>query len=162
MGVELITGNAADRWRKEQPPDSSGGLRRLRLRRGDFRTTSGRYFFSSAIKGRDDIEQIARDAVVGELEDGRLGVLVHGDDGLGALHADDVLNRAGDAEGEIELRCDGLPGAADLPIDREPAVVADRTGRGESSTQRLGQFLDQVEVLGTLDATSNQTIRRRP
>ena len=81
------------------------------------------------------------DAVVGDLEDRRVGVLVDGDDGARALHADEVLDGAGDAERDVELRRHGLAGAADLALHRQPAVVADRPRRGELGAQRLGQLL---------------------
>src|ERR1041385_306514 len=50
--------------------------------------------------GGNDFEQVADDAVLGDLEDRRVGVLVDGDDGLTALHADQMLDGAGDAECE--------------------------------------------------------------
>ena len=47
---------------------------------------------------RHDLEQIAHDPVIGDFENRRLGVLVNRDDRPRAFHADDVLNRARDAE----------------------------------------------------------------
>src|SRR3954463_8713870 len=44
--------------------------------------------------GGDDLEQVADDAEVGQLEDRRLGILVDGDDGLAGLHAGAVLDGA--------------------------------------------------------------------
>ena len=43
---------------------------------------------------RHDLEQVADDAVVGDLEDWRVGILVDGDDRVRALHADQMLDRA--------------------------------------------------------------------
>src|SRR3954469_3212219 len=63
---------------------------------------------------RQDLVEVADDAEVRELEDRRVLVLVDRDDVLGALHADLVLDRAGDAGREVELRRDGLSGLADL------------------------------------------------
>src|SRR5689334_13977707 len=40
------------------------------------------------------------EAVVGDLEDRRLRILVDGDDHLAALHAGEVLDRAGDGDGD--------------------------------------------------------------
>ena len=48
-----------------------------------------------------DGEQVADDTEVGQLEDGRLGVLVDRDDRLRGLHAGAVLDRTGNAR----LRC---------------------------------------------------------
>src|SRR5271154_4572540 len=53
---------------------------------------------------RSDLEQVADNAVVGDLEDGRLFVLVDRDDGLGGLHAGAVLDGPGDAQRDVELR----------------------------------------------------------
>src|SRR3954469_19239564 len=62
------------------------------------------------------LEEIAHQAVVGHLEDRRLGVLVDGDDGLAALHSGEVLDGAGDASRDVELRRHHLAGLADLEI----------------------------------------------
>src|SRR5580692_9434908 len=61
----------------------------------------------------DDFEEIGGDAVVGHFKDGRVGVFVDGYDTLRALHADKMLDGAGDADGEIELGRDRLAAAAD-------------------------------------------------
>src|SRR5207245_9141393 len=61
---------------------------------------------------RRDLVQVADDAEVGELEDRRVLVLVHRHDVLRALHPDLVLDRARDAEREVELRRDRLAGLA--------------------------------------------------
>jgi hypothetical protein len=45
-------------------------------------------------EGGDDFKEVADDAVVGDIEDGRVGILIDGDDRLRALHADQVLNGA--------------------------------------------------------------------
>src|SRR5690606_39729874 len=60
-------------------------------------------------RGPDALD-VADDAVVGDLEDGRVGVLVHGHDHLRAVHAREVLHRARDAERHVELGRDGLAG----------------------------------------------------
>jgi hypothetical protein len=71
----------------------------------------------------DDGEQVADDAVVGDLEDGRFRVFVDRDDGPGGLHASPVLYRAGDPERDVQLRADGLAGLPDLELVRVPAGV---------------------------------------
>ena len=65
---------------------------------------------------------------------------------LRALHADQMLNRAGDAEREVQLRRDGLAGAADLPLHRQPAGVADRARRGELGAERVGELLRERQM----------------
>ena len=67
---------------------------------------------TSSVELRDDLVQVADDAEVGEVEDRRVRVLVDRDDHARALHADLVLDRAGDAERDVELRRDGLARSA--------------------------------------------------
>src|SRR4029450_5470080 len=73
--------------------------------------------------GRDDGVQVAHDTEVGQLEDRGLGVLVDGHDGLRGLHAGAVLDRPGDADGDVELRRDGLAGLPHLEGVRVEAGV---------------------------------------
>ena len=67
---------------------------------------------------RGDLEQVADDAEVGDLEDRRLRILVDRDDRLGRLHAGPVLDGAGDAQRDVQLRRHGLAGLADLELAR--------------------------------------------
>src|SRR5262249_49822110 len=94
----------------------------------------------------NDFEQIPDDTVVRDLEDRRFGILVDRDDRTGSLHTDEVLDGPGDAERHVELRRDGLPGAADLSIHRQPAGVADRTRRRDLGAHRLGEPLRELGV----------------
>ena len=57
---------------------------------------------------RGDLEQVAADAVVGDLEDRRGVVLVDRDDALGLAHTGLVLDGAGDTKSNVDLRVDGL------------------------------------------------------
>src|SRR5690606_10828320 len=63
---------------------------------------------------RQDLVQIANDAEVGELEYRCVRILVDRKDVLRVLHADLVLDRAGDTGREVQLRSDRLAGLADL------------------------------------------------
>src|ERR1051325_400613 len=76
-------------------------------------------------EGGHDFEDVADDAVIGNFENGRVRILVDGDDGARALHADNMLNGAADAKREVEFRRNGLAGAANLALHGEPAFVAD-------------------------------------
>src|SRR5947209_18697249 len=80
--------------------------------------TSALAFRDLVDQGRQDRVQVPDDAEVGDLEHGRLRVLVDHDDRPGALHAGAVLDRAGDATGDVHLRCDGLAGLPDLQLVR--------------------------------------------
>src|SRR5271166_6543791 len=61
-----------------------------------------------------DLVEIAHHAEVGELEDGRVCILVDRHDVLRALHPDLVLDRPGDARREVQLRRHGLARLPDL------------------------------------------------
>jgi electron transfer flavoprotein alpha subunit len=72
-----------------------------------------------------------------------------------------VLDRAGDAGGQIELRRDGLARLADLGGVRVPAGVDDRAGRGDGAAERpiLGDssiststYKDKGIIIGRLNA----------
>ena len=93
----------------------------------------------------DDLEQVADNAVVRDLEDRGGIVLVHRDDALGILHTGLVLDRAGDAEGDVDLRVDGLAGLADLVVSGDPAGIYARAARANNAAQNLGQLLGQLD-----------------
>jgi hypothetical protein len=60
------------------------------------------------------LRDVADDAIVGDLEDGSFGVAVDGHDDLALVHAGEMLDGSGDADGDVELGLDGLAGLADL------------------------------------------------
>src|SRR6202042_877288 len=60
--------------------------------------------------------EIGDQAVIGDLEDRRLLVLVDRDDDLGILHPRQMLDRARDADRDIELWRHHLAGLPDLPV----------------------------------------------
>src|SRR5215203_5947580 len=94
---------------------------------------------------RDDLVEVAHDAEVGELEDRGVRVLVDRHDVLRGLHADLVLDRAGDAGRQVQLRRDGLARLADLGGVRVPAGVHHRAGRRDGAAQGVGELLAQLE-----------------
>ena len=67
-----------------------------------------------------------------------------------------MLDRAGDAGREIQLRRDGLARLADLRGVRVPAGVDDRAGRCDRrvAAERARQFLGELEVLGFAETTA--------
>src|SRR5690242_8889619 len=75
------------------------------------------------------LEEIADEAVIGDLEDRCLLVLVDGDDDLRVLHPGEMLDGAGDADGDVELGRDDLAGLPHLVVVRHEAGV-DRGARG--------------------------------
>src|SRR3954452_8190120 len=105
---------------------------------------------------RQDLVEVADDAEVGELEDRRVGVLVDGHDVLRGLHADLVLDGAGDARRQVQLRGDGLARLADRRRVGVPAGVDHRAGGGDGAVaaERLGQVVAELEALGLAQAAA--------
>src|SRR3990170_8760201 len=103
---------------------------------------------------RDDLVQVADDAEVAVLEDGRVRVLVHGHDRARALHAHLVLDRSGDAAGDVELRRDDLARLTHLGRVRVPAGVHDGAGGRDRAAERLRELLDEGEVLRLAEAAA--------
>jgi hypothetical protein len=104
---------------------------------------------------RHDLEEVADEAVVGDLEDRGFFVLVDGDDDLRVLHAGEVLDGARDADGDVEFRGDDLAGLADLVVVRGVARV-DRGARGADARAKL--VGEREDVLVELSAEA----RARP
>src|SRR4051794_29289500 len=104
----------------------------------------------------DDLVEVSDDAEVGELEDRGVRVLVDRHDVLRGLHADLVLDRAGDARREVQLRGDRLAGLTDLGSVRVPAGVDDRAGRGDGGVpaEGSGEVVAELEALRLTQATA--------
>src|SRR5256886_2398987 len=103
---------------------------------------------------RHDLEEVADDAVVGDLEDRRLGVLVDGHDHLRRAHAGQVLDRARDAEAHIELGRDRPAGLADLEPVRAPARVHRRARGAHRGADHARHVLEDHVVLRPLHAAA--------
>ena len=81
-------------------------------------------------------EEVLHEAVVGDLEDRRVGVLVDRDDDLRALHAGDVLDGARDADRDVELRRDRAARLPDLELGRGVPRVAGGAARADGGAER--------------------------
>src|ERR1700687_5242876 len=107
--------------------------------------------------------QIRDQAVIGNLENRRVLILVDRDDHLGILHAGEMLDRAGNADRDIEFRPHHLAGLPDLPVVRRIAGIdrgARRTDAGaELVGERLDIFGDIVAALHSA-AAGNDDLRR--
>ena len=73
---------------------------------------------------RDGVKEVGLQPIVGDLEEGRLGVLVDDGDHLGVLHAGHVLDGARDTDGDVQLGGDDLAGLADLDVVRADLGLA--------------------------------------
>src|SRR6516162_9224782 len=78
---------------------------------------------------RNDLEEIADQPVVRNLEDRRLGVLVDRDDHLAVLHPGEMLDRTGDTDGDVKVRSHNLARLPDLIVVGHVARI-DRRTRG--------------------------------
>src|SRR2546430_14823879 len=118
-------------------------------------------FFQSFGQGGHDFEDVADDAVIGDFEDGRVGIFVDGDDGARALHADNMLNGAADAKREIEFWRDGLAGAANLALHGKPAFIANGARRGNFRAKSFRKRFRLRNVFGSFDAAADGNNERR-
>src|SRR6185369_16691280 len=105
---------------------------------------------------RNNVEEIAHDSIIRDVEDRHLAVLVDGDNRLRVLHPDDMLNRSRDTNGQVQFRRDCLPRAADLPIHRQPLVVANWTRGGNLRTHCLGELLNHLDVFLALYSAADR------
>src|SRR5260370_23557581 len=72
---------------------------------------------------RYQLEEVADEAVIGDLEDRRLLVLVDGDDDLRILHPGEMLDGARDTDRDVEIGSDDLAGLPDLVVVRDEAGI---------------------------------------
>src|SRR5699024_3107067 len=103
------------------------------------------------IQLRDDLEQIAHQAEVGDLEDRRLRVLVDGDNRAGVLDPGQVLEGAGDAKAHVQIRRDDLAGLADLHVVGHIAGIDRGTRGADPGADLVGKVVDELEVLFAAD-----------
>src|SRR5215472_534032 len=115
-------------------------------------TTASRAALAELLgKLRQRLEQIGNEAVIRDLKDRRLLVLVDGDDHLGVLHAGEMLDGTGDADRDIELGRHDLAGLAHLPIVGRIAGIDRRAGGADRRAELVGNRLDVFgEILAAL------------
>ena len=88
------------------------------------------------------MRDVAYDAVVGDFEDGGFGVAVDGDDGFAFVHAGEMLDCSGDADGYVEFRLHGFSGLAYLFGVGAPAGVDDGASGSDSGAELVGEGFD--------------------
>src|SRR5687767_8011182 len=98
-------------------------------------------------EGRHDLLRITDHAEPRGPEDAGFRILVHGDDRLGAGQSRQMMHRAGDADGNVELRADLLAAESDLLCRGHPAKL-DHCARGaHRRTERGGRLLNQTPIV---------------
>ena len=93
-----------------------------------------------------DLYTIAHDSEAGVAEDGGVGILVDGHDGLGGRTSRHVLAGPRDSHRHVQGRASDLAREADLLRGIDPAVVDQGSGRTGQTPQYLGQLFDQLVV----------------
>src|SRR4051794_10226185 len=87
----------------------SWGWRRMSIRANIYRSLHAAIaavslcFLHGVDQLGDHLKQISDDAIVRDLEDRRVRVFINRDHRARALHSDEVLDRAGDSDGQIHL-----------------------------------------------------------
>src|SRR5215212_3560817 len=114
------------------------------------------YFLDLFGEHRYRFEQISDNAVVRDIEDGCLGIFVNRHDRPRVLHANQVLNRAGDSKRDVKLGRNCLTWRSDLAVNWEPLGVANGTRSSKISSQHLCQLLSQHEIVFALDTAPDR------
>mmetsp|Transcript_27506 Transcript_27506/g.44738 ORF Transcript_27506/g.44738 Transcript_27506/m.44738 type:complete len:226 (+) Transcript_27506:123-800(+) len=100
---------------------------------------------------RNDLEQVPHQAVVRDLEDGRLLVLVDGHDHLAVLHAGHVLDGPRDAHGQVQVRGHHLSGLAHLQLAGAHASINGSARGADSAAEAVSQRVQQLEARRILE-----------
>src|SRR4029079_8411166 len=92
------------------------------------------------------------EADVRDLEDRRFLVLVDRDDDLRILHSGEVLNRARNADRDIDVLSDDLAGLPGLVVVRRIAGVDRAARRADRRAELVGKRVEQrMELLGAAE-----------
>src|SRR6185295_16157454 len=106
---------------------------------------------------RQGLIEVGNQAVVGDLEDRRLLVLVDRHDHLGVLHAGEMLDRTRNADRDVEVRRHDLAGLPDLPVVRRVARVH---GGARGADRRADLVGDRLDVFGEVLARLHRAAAR--
>ena len=148
------------RWRRGRPRRDALARRRGRAgavgflrvcRRGGYGLAEARRTDACREPGHD-LEEVPHDAQFGDAEYLRVRVAVDGDDVLRRLHAGQVLDRAGQAHGQVQARGHGLAREANLVRVAQPAAVHHVARGAQSGAAGVRQLPHQAEVLRPADA----------
>ena len=76
---------------------------------------------------RDNLEQVAYNAIIGNREYRRIGICIDGHNDPGCLHTGQVLDLTGNTAGNIKVRSHCAAGLAYLMGLRDPSRIHSRT-----------------------------------
>ena len=98
--------------------------------------------------------EVAYYAVICDIEDVSVSILVDGNDAVGAAHACNVLDSTGDAACDIEFGTNSLTGLSDLVSMCDPAAVNCCTGSAYYTAEQISEGLKcGVEALRASHST---------
>src|SRR5208283_3007008 len=99
-------------------------------------------------------DRVCYDSDMSEIENRRVLVGVDRKDHVRAFDADPVLDRAGDAGGDVEFGPDRLAGLTDLAIGGDPALLHQRARAAIFRAKRHRQIAYELVVFSTLQSES--------
>ena len=110
------------------------------------------YFAEFLRQRRNDVEQIADDAVIGDLEDRCLRVFVDGDNDPRLAHAGQMLDGAANAAGNIDLGRNDFAGLPDLERVIAVAGITGATRCADGTAEQVRELLQRLEAFRALHA----------
>ncbi len=105
-------------------------------------------------KRRHRIKQVCHQAVISHLEDRCFCVLVDRNDHFGVFHTGQMLDRAGDTDGDVHLWRNDFAALAGLHVVRYKTCVDDSAGSANRSAQLVSKGVQVLEVITVLHAAA--------
>ena len=105
-------------------------------------------------EGRADLACIRDDGHIGHRHHLRLGVLVHGNDELGAADSGGVLDGATDAEGKEYFGPDAFAGLPHQVIMISPPGIDQGSRHPHFGVRQFRQFIEVIEFLFAADSAA--------
>src|SRR5690606_4388496 len=90
------------------------------------------------------------------LEDWSFFVFVDSNNDFRVLHTSQMLDRAGNTNGDVQIWSNDLTGLTNLHVVRYETSVNRCTGCTNSSTDFVGHFVQHLEVVAVLHATATR------
>src|SRR6266536_2487190 len=104
-------------------------------------------FTSSIGQSRQELEDVVHDSDVGHLKDRGLGILVDSDEEWASLNASQVLERATDADCQVNLGLHGFAGGTNLAGLLHPLGIDHGPRAAHGPTEHFGEFLSKGDVV---------------